>query len=180
VGGFNIGARNMKIEMSAMNAKMIEIDKIYGNNYNPNSVAKPELDLLIESIKMNGFCFAIIVMEDGKGKYVIIDGYHRHLVMKKYLKQKEIPCVVLNHDISERMEATIQFNRARGTHAVVDMSKIVAELKQHGLKDTEISKKLGMDLDEVFRLKQMSGLKEAFQDIEFSNSWDAFQEKYDI
>jgi len=93
---------------------------------------------------------------------------------------KEIPVVVLKHSIKKRMAATIQFNRARGTHQILDMSKIVADLYKKGMNDEEIMESLGMEKDEVIRLKQVSGLKEAFGNYEFSSSWEELSYKLDI
>jgi len=107
-------------------------------------------------------------------RYKLIDGFHRYTVLTEYLKQKEIPVVVLEHDIKKRMAATIQFNRARGTHQIIDMGTIVSDLFIKGWSDEQICEHLGMELDEVIRLKQVCGLKEAFQDFEFSKSWNEY------
>ncbi len=169
-----------KIEFTALDAKLVDINKIVANDYNPNKVAKPEMELLAKSIKDNGFCFPIVVMYDDIGDfYVVIDGFHRYKVAKEYLGLTQIPVVILKHSIKKRIAATIQFNRARGTHQILDMSKIVADLYKKGMSDNEIMKSLGMEKDEVIRLKQISGLKEAFGDHEFSNSWEEFSFKLD-
>lgn len=168
----------MKIKMKAMEPILVDINDVYANDYNPNIVAKPELELLKLSIIQNGFCFPVVVIEDKKGKYTIIDGFHRYTVMKDMLKQTELPVVVLDHDIEKRITATVQFNRARGTHQIIDMSKLVMKLIKNGVPDEEIIKELGMDADELFRLKQITGLKEAFSNQEFSNSWEEFERKY--
>lgn len=169
----------MNIKMPALEAQLIDIDKIYGNNYNPNVVAKPELELLERSIVNNGFCFPIVVIKDENEKYCIVDGFHRYMVAKK-LKLQAIPAVILACDITKRMSATIQFNRARGTHQILDMSKVIVRLIEEGKSDDEIAVDLGMDRDEILRLKQVSGLKSAFQNEEFSKSWEEFSKKYDI
>lgn len=168
-----------EIKMKAMEPILVKISDVYANDYNPNVVAKPELDLLKLSIEQNGFCFPIVAIKDNEGKYCIIDGFHRYTVMKDILKQEYIPVVVLNHDISNRITATVQFNRARGTHQIIDMSKLVMKLIKQNVPDSEIIKKLGMDPDELLRLKQMTGLKEAFKNQQFSNSWEEFITKYD-
>jgi|LGVF01.2.fsa_nt_gb ParB-like chromosome segregation protein Spo0J len=166
------------IEVPAVNAIMVDIDKIVANDYNPNKVAKPEMKLLQRSIEDNGFCFPVATIYDKENdKYIIVDGFHRYSVAKDYLKMKQVPIVVLKHDIKQRIAATIQFNRARGTHQILDMGKIVAELFERGWSDDLIMEHLGMDLDEVLRLKQVSGLKTAFADYEFSKSWEEFIEK---
>lgn len=160
------------IEFNVMNTIIVPMDKVVANDYNPNKVAKPEMKLLQKSIEDNGFCFPVAVIYDNENdKYVIIDGFHRYTVAKDYLKLNELPVVVLKHDIKKRMAATIQFNRARGTHQILDMSKIVSDLFKKGWNDEEIMEHLGMEKDEVIRLKQISGLKEAFSNHEFSKSW---------
>lgn len=168
----------MKIKMKALEAKLVDIKDVYANDYNPNIVARPELELLKLSIVQNGFCFPIVVIQDKEGKYCIIDGFHRWVVMKDLLKQDKIPVVVLDHDMNNRITATVQFNRARGTHQIIDMSKLVLKLIKQGMADAEIIDRLGMDADELFRLKQMTGLKEAFKNQQFSNSWEEFENKY--
>lgn len=165
------------IKMKALDAILVPIDKVYANDYNPNNVAKPELDLLKLSIIQNGFCFPIVVIKDENNNYCIIDGFHRYIVMKDLLKQKEIPVVVLDHNMSNRITATVQFNRARGTHQIIDMTKLVMKLIKEGVSDYDIMTKLGMDTDELFRLKQMSGLKEAFKNQQFSKSWEEFEKR---
>jgi len=165
-----------EIKMKALETKMVDINKLVANNWNPNKVAKPEMKLLQKSIEDNGFCFPIATIYDKeKDIYVIIDGFHRYTVSRDYLKLKEVPVVVLDHDVKMQMSATIQFNRARGTHQIPDMSKLVISLLNEGWGDLEISNHLGMELDEVIRLKQISGLKEAFANHNFSKSWEEFE-----
>lgn len=165
-----------KIKMKALEAKLVPIEKLTANNWNPNKVAKPEMELLQRSIEDNGFCFPIATIYDkDKDEYIIIDGYHRYLVSKEKLHLKEIPVVVLDYDVKMQMSATIQFNRARGTHQIPDMSKIVIKLLNEGWGDKQICEHLGMELDEVIRLKQISGLKEAFVNHTFSKSWEEFE-----
>ena len=167
-----------KIKMKALETKLVGIEKLSANNWNPNKVAKPEMDLLQKSIEDNGFAFPIATIYDkATDQYTIIDGFHRYLVAKNRLKLNEVPVVVLDHDIKKQISATIQFNRARGTHQIPDMSKIVVTLLDAGWNDKEISAHLGMDADEVLRLKQISGLKEAFAEHEFSKSWEEFKNK---
>jgi len=164
-----------KIEFKCLETIIVNMDDVYANDYNPNVVHKPELKLLQLSIEQNGFCFPIVVIKDENNKYCIIDGFHRYTVMKDYLKQTEIPVVVLEHSISERITATVQFNRARGTHQILDMTKLVLKLVKKNIPDDEICKKLGMDAEELLRLKQISGLKECFENQDFSNSWEEFE-----
>lgn len=166
-----------EIDMVATEVKLVPIADVYANDYNPNIVAAPEMTLLELSIRENGFCYPIAVIKDDEGKYCIVDGFHRYTVAK-HMGLEEVPIVELRHSIAKRIAATVQFNRARGTHQVIDMSKLVIRLLQEGLSDEEIGKVLGMDSDEVLRLKQLSGLKEAFKNQHFSKSWDEFSSKY--
>ena len=167
-----------KIEFPVMNLKMIPMDKVEANDYNPNKVATPEMKLLKLSIEEDGYTMPIVVYYDKqRDKYIIVDGFHRYRCAKEYFKLKEIPATIIEKDISNRMASTIRHNRARGTHQIRSMSDIVLELSKKGWEDDKICKELGMDLDEVIRLKQITGLKEAFQNHSFSRSWVEFEEK---
>lgn len=167
------------INMPVLDVKMVDIDKLKANDYNPNKVATPEMKLLEHSIKEDGYTQPIVTFYDVENDiYVVVDGFHRYTVGKK-LKLKEVPVVVIEKDIKDRMASTIRHNRARGTHQILDMSKIVTDLYVKGWSDSDISKQLGMDADEVIRLKQVSGLKEAFAGHEFSKSWVEFRKKVD-
>ena len=158
------------------------IEKIVSNTYNPNSVAPPEMKLLYDSIKEDGYTMPIVcyyVKE--KDIYVIVDGFHRYRVMLDYpdIREREggmLPVSVINKTLDNRMASTIRHNRARGTHQIIDMSKIVIDLSNNGWTDKQISKHLGMELDEIIRLKQVSGLKEAFANHIFSKSWEEFED----
>lgn len=159
------------------NIKRVPIEKIQANAYNPNSVAPPEMKLLYQSIKEDGYTMPIVCyyLED-KDRYEIVDGFHRYSIM---LKHKDIfdreggclPVSIIDKPIESRMASTIRHNRARGSHSIELMTNIVAELAESGMSDAWISKNLGMDFDEILRLKQISGLAALFRDEEFSNSW---------
>jgi ParB-like chromosome segregation protein Spo0J len=159
------------------NVRAIPIEKIQANSYNPNSVAKPEMDLLYQSIKIDGYTMPIVCyyLKD-QDKYEIVDGFHRYRTM---LEHKDIydrengclPVVVIDKDISNRMASTIRHNRARGSHSIELMTNIVAELVESGMSDAWIMKNIGMDAEELLRLKQISGLASLFKDKEFSKSW---------
>jgi ParB-like chromosome segregation protein Spo0J len=146
---------------------------VYANDYNPNSVAKPEMELLELSILEDGYTQPIVVWETEKG-YEVVDGFHRNIVGKK-LGLTHLPVVVVNAeriDKGDRIASTIRHNRARGKHQVGAMSDIVQELSRRNWSDTKIAKELGMEPDEVLRLKQITGLAEMFSDIEFSEAWE--------
>ena len=160
------------------NVIAVPVDKVRANEYNPNSVAGPEMKLLYDSIKEDGYTMPIVCYyhpEDDM--YEIVDGFHRYSIM---LKHKDIydrengllPVSIIDKPIGERMASTIRHNRARGSHDVDLMSNIVAELHEMGKTDTWIAKHLGMDLDEIIRLKQITGLAALFKDNDFSNSWE--------
>ena len=154
---------------------------VYANDYNPNSVAPPEMKLLHVSISEDGYTQPIVSMIDEQGKREVVDGFHRHRVGKEYADIQArvngyLPVVAINEDRKnkeDRIAATIRHNRARGKHKVNAMSDIVIELKKRNWSDEKIARELGMDADEVLRLSQISGLAEMFADQEFSMAWEA-------
>lgn len=167
-----------KIDFPVLNVKMVDIDKVIANDYNPNKVAPPEMELLKHSIEEDGYTQPIVTYYDKENDvYVVVDGFHRYRCAKEYFNLKQIPIVTIDKSIENRMASTIRHNRARGTHQIVDMSYIVRDLTQRGWDDSQISKHLGMDLDEIIRLKQITGLKDMFADHVFSKSWDKFEIK---
>lgn len=160
------------IKLPCLEVKIVPIDQVQANNYNPNAVSSNNMKLLEESILSNGFCFAVVTVWDPDlEKYIIVDGFHRYLIFRDYLQAQELPIIVLDHDISKRMEATVQFNRARGVHQVELMGDLVQALVEQGVDDAEIAQKLGMELEEVFRLKQITGIAELFKNQIYSKSW---------
>lgn len=156
----------------------VPIEKIRANEYNPNAVAPPEMKLLYDSIKQDGYTMPIVCyyhIDDDM--YEIVDGFHRYTVMLKHkdIYEREngcLPVSVIDKPIVERMASTIRHNRARGSHDIDLMSNIVAEIHKLGRSDEWIAKHLGMDIDEILRLKQITGLAEAFANHEFSKSWE--------
>jgi ParB-like chromosome segregation protein Spo0J len=158
----------------------VKNDMVYANDYNPNSVAPPEMKLLHISISEDGYTQPIVSMIDENGKREVVDGFHRHRVGKEYDDVKNrvysyLPVVAINEnkkDKSDRIASTIRHNRARGKHKVTAMSDIVLELKKRNWSDEKIAKNLGMDADEVLRLSQISGLAEMFNDQNFSFAWE--------
>ncbi len=156
----------------------VEVEKIQANTYNPNSVASPEMKLLYESILNDGYTMPIVCYYLPEiDKYEIVDGFHRYTIIKKHKdifdrEEGKLPVVIIDKDITNRMASTIRHNRARGSHSVDLMSNIVAELLEMGKSDKWIAKHLGMDADELLRLKQITGLASLFKDKEFSKSWE--------
>ena len=160
------------------NVIRVPVEKIRANEYNPNKVARPEMELLYQSIKEDGYTMPIVCYyHEEDDMYEIVDGFHRYTII---LRHKDIydreggclPVSVIDKPISERMASTIRHNRARGTHNIDLMSNIVAELVEMGKSDHWIAKHLGMDVDEILRLKQITGLAALFSDKEFSRAWE--------
>lgn len=160
----------------------IPIEMIQANDYNPNAVATPEMRLLYISIKEDTYTMPTVVIFDDKlGKYVIIDGFHRYSTM---LRNKDIyerndgylPCVVLEKDINQRMASTVRHNRARGKHSVAGMSNIVFDMLKNGVSDTDICDKLGLEPQELVRLKYISGFEKMFKNHEYSKAWESEQQ----
>lgn len=155
----------------------VPIEKIVPNTYNPNAVAPPEMKLLYDSIKEDGYTMPIVCYYDReKDVYVIVDGFHRYRVMLEHpdIRERErgmLPVSVIDKSMENRMASTIRHNRARGSHDVDLMSNIVAELHELGRSDAWISKHLGMDRDEILRLKQITGLAALFKEVDFGESW---------
>ena len=158
----------------------VESASVGANDYNPNTVAPPEMELLRLSIESDGYTQPIVSWNKGQ-EYEVVDGFHRHRVGKEChdIRQRVhgfLPVVVINgdrQDKGDRMAATIRHNRARGKHRVEAMSEIVVDLKRRRWSDEKIAKELGMDADEVLRLAQVSGLAELFVGCEFSEAWEA-------
>jgi ParB-like chromosome segregation protein Spo0J len=159
----------------------IPVDNVTANDYNPNSVAPPEMRLLEHSIKQDGFTQPIVgFQEESPDDITVIDGFHRYKVGKmcKSINRRlhgYLPVTIVNQDrtnIKDRMAATIRHNRARGVHGVMPLTDIVQVLLVEGWGDTEIAKELGMDADEVLRFKQNCGLPDLFKDQEFSRAWE--------
>jgi len=168
------------VKLPCFDVQLVDIDKVQANTYNPNHVSPDKMQLLEESILMNGFCFPVVTIWDPDlEKYVIIDGFHRYLIFRDYLKAKQLPIIVLDHDISKRMMATVQFNRARGIHQVELMSDLVRALVEQGVEDEEIAEKLGMEIEEVYRLKQITGIAELFKNQDYSRAWEIIEVKDD-
>lgn len=155
------------------NVQWVPAEMVKANDYNPNSVAKPEMNLLRISIQQDGFTQPIVVWKVDDG-YEVVDGFHRHLVGKE-MGLSHLPVVIINKnrtDRNDRIAATIRHNRARGKHKIEAMSGIVVELSKRNWSNKKIANELGMDQDEVLRLKQITGLAELFEDEDFSKSWE--------
>ena len=156
--------------------QFIDVDKIEPNDYNPNAVAKNEMKLLEISIDHDGYTQPTVTIYDKeRDKYVIVDGFHRYYVMKtsKLINERnggKLPIVVLDKDINDRMASTVRHNRARGKHSVSGMGNIVCEMIKNGATDEEVCNELGLETDELVRLKYTSGVAKLFENEEFSKS----------
>lgn len=160
----------------------VPIDKIKPNSYNPNAVAPPEMKLLYLSIREDGYTMPIVCYySETDDTYIIVDGFHRYRIMLEYpdiyeREQGMLPVSVINKPLDHRMASTIRHNRARGNHNVDLMSNIIRELHDIGRSDAWISKHLGMERDEILRLKQITGLTALFKDVNFGLAWQPAEE----
>ncbi len=162
--------------------RWVRADRVQGNEYNPNTVAPPEMKLLAHSVRANGYTMPIVAHEVESGM-VIVDGFHRSRVGKE---DREVAASVRGYlpittiradraDEAARIAATVEHNRARGEHRIEAMSEVVRMLVQAGWRDDKIREELGMDEDELRRLKQITGLAELFRDRDFSEAWEALE-----
>lgn len=175
----------MEFKSPVYNVIAVPIDKIKPNSYNPNSIAPPEMRLLYDSIKADGYTMPIVCYyAEHDDTYIIVDGFHRYRIMleNEDIYEREngmLPVSVINKSIDQRMASTIRHNRARGSHDVDLMSNIIKELHEIGRSDQWISKHLGMDKDEILRLKQITGLAALFRDVKYGKAWRPVDEEED-
>lgn len=156
----------------------VPIEKVEPNGYNPNSVATVEMGLLYKSIKKDGYTQPVVTIYDEKrDKYVIVDGFHRYYVCKT---KKDIfdrnmgmlPIVIIDKNISERMAATVRHNRARGEHSIDGMSNLVFKMLEEGMSDADVCNELGMEPEEILKLKHLTGFSKLFKDTEYKKAWE--------
>lgn len=158
--------------------RWVPISKIMANDYNPNNVAKIEMRLLHTSISHDGYTQPIVTVYDAlNDKYIIVDGFHRYHVGKTNKDIMEsckgmLPVVVIDKDINDRMASTIRHNRARGKHQVTGMSNMVFEMLDNGWSDSEICNELGMEAEEIIKLKHITGFSKLFANTEYSKAWE--------
>lgn len=161
------------------NVQWVPKEMVVANNYNPNTVASKELKLLYTSIKEDGYTQPIVTIWDEElGKYVIVDGFHRNLILRKYsdIDQRchsKLPIVVIKKDIDQRMASTVRHNRARGSHSVDGMTNIVFSMMKNGKSEKEICEKLGLEDREFEKLKYITGFAKIFKNYEYSKSIEA-------
>lgn len=173
------GSYESEYRSPVYDVKRVPMGMVTANDYNPNSVAPPEMALLETSIWEDGYTQPIVTVYDPENdRYVVIDGFHRYLTLSnsERIKEREqgmLPIVVLKKEMGDRMASTIRHNRARGSHNIELMSTIVSELVEMGKGDRWICKHIGMSPDELLRLKQITGVAALFMNRDFSDSWEA-------
>lgn len=168
----------MTYKSPVYNVLCVPLEKVEANTYNPNAVAPPEMALLETSIWEDGYTQPVVTYYDrDRDVYVVVDGFHRYLTLKnsKRIFDREngmLPVVVIHKELGDRMASTIRHNRARGSHNIDLMSNIVSELVEIGKGDRWICQHIGMSIDELLRMKQITGVAALFQHRDFSDSWD--------
>jgi ParB-like chromosome segregation protein Spo0J len=166
------------------NVQWVKTEEVEPNLYNPNAIPPPELELLYKSIAEDGYTMGIVTYNNPTGKIKIVDGFHRRRMVQEHEDIREstlgrVPVTFVRksqEDTGDRMASTIRHNRARGVHNIELMSEIVAELVEMGKGDRWICQHIGMSIDELLRLKQITGLASLFTNKDFSQSWDADSE----
>lgn len=157
--------------------RWVPVEQVEPNDYNPNSVAGQEMKLLYTSIKHDGYTQPIVTIHDKeRDKYVIVDGFHRYFICKNNVDIQEstggcVPIVVIQKDINDRMASTVRHNRARGKHSVNGMSNMVFSMLDNGWEDAEVCNHLGMEPEELLRLKHITGFSKLFADAEYNKAW---------
>ena len=166
------------MENPVYHVRAVPFEKVIANDYNPNAVAKNEMRLLYISIKEDGFTQPVVTVYDKtQDKYVIVDGFHRYFVMKTYpdiykANKGLLPVVTLKKNMNQRMASTIRHNRARGKHNITGIASMVFELLRNGWKDDQICNELGLEADELIRLKHVTGFSKLFENVEYGKAWE--------
>jgi len=161
------------ITFPCLDAKLVPTEKVQANEYNPNSVSFNEMELLYISLQNDGVTQAVVAYYDKKeDKYIVVDGFHRYVLLRDRFKSPVIPVVVIDKDIKERMASTIRHNRARGKHQVTLMGDLVRSLVEKGWDDATIAKHLGMSAEELLRLKQITGIAKVLKNQDYAKAWE--------
>jgi hypothetical protein len=178
------GLRNFLHEISPQKDQPVDairwvpIEKVFANDYNPNAVAKNEMKLLHTSISHDGYTQPVVTVYDPENdRYVIVDGFHRYTTMRLHEDIREkcnglLPIVVIEKDINDRMASTVRHNRARGKHSVTGMASMVFSMLENGWDDAAICAELGLEADELLRLKHVTGFSKLFEDVDYRQSWE--------
>ena len=160
------------------NVRWVPVEQVQANDYNPNSVAGNEMRLLYTSISHDGYTQPVVTVFDAEiNKYVIVDGFHRYTIMRRYediykLNDGRLPIVVIDKNINDRMASTIRHNRARGKHSVAGMGKIVFDMLKNGATDEEICNEVGLEPEELARLKYVTGFAKLFENAQYGQAWE--------
>jgi ParB-like chromosome segregation protein Spo0J len=158
--------------------RWVHIDQVQANDYNPNSVARNEMRLLHTSIAQDGYTQPVVtIWDDEIGKYVIVDGFHRYTVMRTQADIQAttggyLPIVVIDKSIADRIAATVRHNRARGKHSVAGMSNLVFQMLREGVPDEQICQQIGLEPEELLRLKHITGFSKLFADHTYGKAWE--------
>jgi ParB-like chromosome segregation protein Spo0J len=158
--------------------RWVPVSQVEANDYNPNSVASREMGLLATSIRHDGYTQPVVtIWDEERQKYIIVDGFHRYFVCRTQQDIQEknhglLPVVVINADINNRMASTVRHNRARGKHSVKGMANMVFEMLDNGWADADICNEMGMEAEELLRLKHISGFSRLFQNHEYRKAWE--------
>lgn len=169
--------RKRQADHPVSRVKWVAIADVVANSYNPNTVAGTELSLLRTSIAHDGFTQPIVtIYDEALKKYIIVDGFHRYFTVKgdpELLASTEgcVPIVVIDKPINDRMASTIRHNRARGKHSVEGMSNLIFRMLENGWSDADICNELGMEAEELLRLKHITGFSKLFKDVEYRRAW---------
>ena len=178
-------ARQALAELSPLHEQPVDrirwvpVEDVEPNDYNPNSVAKIEMGLLYTSILHDGYTQPVVtIWDEEKQKYVIVDGFHRYFTCRNNTDIRErnlgyLPIAVLDKPINDRMASTVRHNRARGKHSIDGMSNMVFQMSENGWSEAEICGELGMEAEEVLRLKHITGFSKLFENAEYKKAWES-------
>jgi len=178
-------ARQALAELSPLHEQPVDrirwvpVEDVEPNDYNPNSVAKIEMGLLYTSILHDGYTQPVVtIWDEEKQKYVIVDGFHRYFTCRNNPDIRDrnmgyLPIVVLDKPINDRMASTVRHNRARGKHSIDGMSNMVFQMSENGWSEAEICGELGMEAEEVLRLKHITGFSKLFENAEYKKAWES-------
>jgi ParB-like chromosome segregation protein Spo0J len=169
-----LSGRNEPIDL----VRWVPVERVHANDYNPNSVAKNEMRLLYTSIKHDGYTQPVVTVYDEENdRYVIVDGFHRYTIMRLNDDIREkcnglLPIVVIDKGMNDRMASTVRHNRARGKHSVNGMASMVFSMLENGWEDEAICSELGLGVDELIRLKHVTGFSKLFENVEYRKAWE--------
>lgn len=170
---YNAAASNLptSIEHPCLRPKLVHREDVVSNDYNPNQVPDPELDLLEQSIREDGMTMPIVTYYRDDKTFEIVDGFHRFLVLTERLNEEWVPVSIIDKEIDERMSSTVRHNRARGDHTTELMGDLVKSMEEKGRSPEEVADALGMEREEIIRLKQVVGAAEMLKSDQYGQAW---------